>query len=188
MSLLLTSWVCDFCTVPQRGSDPVPLASEFGPSPESRGYTTGFDALDAITGTGGYPIGAITEMFGDEATLERCLDRLFFLLRLDLDVQPEVTLSWVRHTVATCPMVGVQVVGGDGARYASLASASYDIVAQSSSGLVFFNPCTRANPRFSVAPRMLKATASLRIRVLGGIATVVKSRFGEAGAWCSLEP
>lgn len=184
MTPLFLSWVCDHCekAPPQpAGGDALPVNPD--------GYTTGFKGLDAITGTGGYPIGAITELFGDEATLKQCWDKLPlpFLLGLDLDVASEIALSWVRHSLAICPISGVRVSGGDGARYASLASALHECVTQTNTGIVLFNPCVRTNPLFSIAPRVVKVVAALRIRLQGGIATVVKNRFGDTGLWCSLE-
>jgi len=203
MTLLFISWVCDDCSK-ALGSPPFPEPSrplvagkathltrdsiEGGPvaSDKPAGHPTGFEALDALTGTGGYPISAITELFGDDATLDRCWNKLPCLLPLDLDWRTEDLLVQVSLMQATCPMIAIKVYGGDGRRYADLAAGLFDLVVGSGSGIVLFNAAVRTNPRCSVAPQIVKVSTALRVRLMGGIATVVKSRWGDTGIWCSL--
>lgn len=191
MAQLLISWVCDNCMIEAAKPSPV---SEFpaggdlwvvgGSIEPRRGYSTGFASLDAITG--GYPAQEITELFGDDETLERCWHKLPSGVELDLDCPEGSMMESLHEMLAIHPMVAVRVSGGDGARYAKMATVLSCLVANSSSGVVLFNPSVRTNPLCSVAPRVVKYLAGLRIRLMCGIAEVVKNRSGEQSLHCKL--
>jgi len=186
MTPLFLSWVCDFCdkALPQpSGGDALPVKDVDKPD----GYPTGFKALDRITSTAGYPIGAITELFGnDTALLDKCWEKLPCRMGVDLDWRTEDLLTQVGHMLATIPMVGIKVYGGDGKRYADFATGLNDLMLQSKSGVVLFNEAVRTSPLCSVAPRAVKVLASLRIRLMQGYAVVVKSRWGDDCLMCRL--
>jgi len=186
MTPLFTSWACDYCDkAPPQLSGGVPLTAVDAPKP--RGYPTGFSALDAITCTDGYPIEAISELFGnDSALLDKCWQKLPGLTQLDLDWRTEDLLVQVSHLLAACPMLAIKVYGGDGRRYADLATRLNDLVTGSGSGIVLFNGAVRTNPLCSAAPLAVKFVSSLRIRLMSGVAAVVKSRWGHTGLWCSI--
>ena len=133
-------------------------------------------------------MGVLTELFGVESGLEVLWAKLPAATTLDLENSLSDLLDTIREPLTSQPILGLRVCRGDGARYALFAAALCDSIVPSGAGVVLFNPSLRISPVCSVAPMVAKRTASLRIRVLGGIAMVVKSRWGETSAWCSIEP
>ena len=186
MTPLFTSWVCDYCdnAPPQpSGGDALPVKDVYKPD----GYPTGFNALDRITGTGGYPMGAISELFGCDQTLTKCWHALVNH-QLDLDrYTTEELVEQVRQVLTVTHVVAVRVYGGTGQLYVDLSDALYEHVTRSgTSAVVLFNSTVQSNGLSSVAPKAVKIAADLRIRLMANVATVVKSRWGHTNLCCAL--
>lgn len=182
MTQLLISWVCDHC--PQE-LEPLNARTLSSPPKEDlwavgssfKMVSTGFTSLDDLTG-GGYPVGRLSEVFGDRDTLRRVWDQFSSWLIVDLDRELSPQLEVLQDS--TCSFNGnkkiaVRMVGGDGRKYANFTLGAAQLVRGCDCALVFFNEHARNNPFRSTGPQVLNFSASVRVRVMDGVAQLIKS-------------